>query len=72
MFALTNNLLQIPLNSNSTFLDYVPLLELQLKLFLTKEITTRFVTKVGHCLFGALLDFDVKLMEVASWKDNQC
>ena len=71
-FALAPNAIQTTFNATSTFLDYVPLLEYQLKLYLTKEITTRFGTKPGHCLFGSLLDFDVKLMEATSWQDNQC
>ena len=72
VFALAPNAIQTTFNATSTFLDYVPLLEYQLKLYLTKEITTRFGTKPGHCLFGSLLDFDVKLMEATSWQDNQC
>ena len=72
VFAPATNGIQTTFSAASTFLDYVPLLEYQLKLYLTKEIATRFGTKPGHCLFGSLLDFDIKLMEAASWQDNQC
>ena len=72
VFTVAKNGIQTTFSATSTFLDYVPLLEYQLKLYLTKEIATRFGTKPGHCLFGSLLDFDVKLMEAASWQDNQC
>ena len=72
VFALVTNGIQTTFSATSTFLDYVPLLEYQLKLYLTKEIALRFGTKPGHCLFGSLLDFDVKLMEATSWQDNQC
>ena len=72
VFALARNGIQTAFSATSTFLDYVPLLELQLNLFLTKEVTLRFGTKPGHCLFGSLIAFDVKLQEATSWQDNQC
>ena len=72
VFALARNGIQTAFSATSTFLDYVPILELQLNLFLTKEVTLRFGTKPGHCLFGSLIAFDVKLQEATSWQDNQC
>ena len=55
------NGVQTSFSSSSTFMDYTPLLEMQLELYLTAQVVLNFGFQPGHCLYGNWIVFDVEL-----------